>query len=312
MRRLPRFGALLCVALLAVPGLSAGAPKPGAHRFGVIGHSFTNGGGEPQLEQALAGTEQSGLAFVVATGIKGATEPCSDTLYEQRRDLFDKARRPIIVVPAASDWSDCKSAGGTSIAIERLNRLRELFYPEPVSLGQRPLPLSRLSTSGQFRSYAENAHWVAGKVLYATVNIPANNNHFRPEAGRNSEFEDRAVANRFWLSRLFGLARRKKMDAVVLFSEGDLKALDEKTGLMALLNRSNNKQDGFAPVRRQINSLSKKFNGKVLLIDTAPRQPGTAAAIEWRANLGHASVGSDVLEVRVAPGDEPMFRLEKP
>ncbi len=305
-------GAVACAALLVIPATATAAPKSGAHRFGVIGHSFHNGGGEAQLEQAIALSSPSTLAFVVATGIKGAAEPCSDALYSERLAMFDQARRPVIVVPAASDWSDCKTSTGRPVAVERLNRLRELFFAEPSTLGLRSLPLSRLSTSSQYRSYAENAHWVVEKVLYATVNIPANNNHYRPEAGRNSEFEDRAVANRFWLSRLFALAKRKQLDAVVLFSEGDLKALNEKTGLMALLERSESRQDGFAPTRRQITTLAQKFDGKVLLIDSAALPNGAEPAIEWRGNLGHASVGDAVLQVKVTPGEGKMFKLEKP
>ena len=116
----------------------------------------------------------------------------------------------MIVMPAASDWSDCKNSAGRTAAIERLNRLRELYYAEPESLGERKLDVTRLSANAKFRSYAENAHWVVGDVLYATVNVPANNNHYLPEAGRNSEYEDRLVANRFWLNRLFALARAQE------------------------------------------------------------------------------------------------------
>ena len=312
MRRL-RLGMLLCAALLALPGARAAerrGEKPAGHQFGVIGHMFASGGGEPQLEQAIASTGESALAFVVATGVKGAKEPCTDALFSQRREIFDQAKRPMVVVPAASDWTDCKNTAGRVQAIERLNRLRELLYPEQTTLGKRVLPVVRLSASPKFRSYAENAHWVVGNVLYATVNMPANNNHFRPEAGRNSEFEDRAVANRLWLNRVFALATRMHLAAVVLFSEGDMKALSQQRGLMALLGRDDNRQDGFAAPRRQVNLLAQKFDGKVLLID-AGTLTGTEPVIEWHDNLGHLSVGSGTIQVRVKPDGETMFVLEK-
>ena len=245
--------ALLLAFALAAHGACMAAPKaaPG-HEFGVIGHSFTNSRGEAYLEKSLAKTRSHALEFVVATGIKGESEPCSDTLYTRRRDLFDAARRPIVVLPAASDWSGCKNTAGRLVNIERLHRLREVFYPEAESLGARKLALTRLSISSKFRSYAENAYWMADKVLYGTVNIPSNNNHYRPEAGRNSEYEDRSVANRFWLNRLFALARRTKLKAVVLFSEGDIKALTEPPGLLERLGRASpTPQDGYAATRRQ-------------------------------------------------------------
>jgi hypothetical protein len=309
-RPLPRAAALL--AALALHGTLLAAPKKDIdrHQFGVIGHSFHHAGGEAKLKRAIADESEPALAFVVVTGIKSADEPCSDKLYAKRRELFDEARRPMIVLPSASDWSECKNAAGRPVAIERLNRLREVFYGEPVSLGMHKLPLARLSASAKFRSYAENAHWQIGDVLYATVNLPANNNHYRPEAGRNSEFEDRMVANRFWLNRLFAMARREKLDAVVLFSEGDVKALTQPTGLRALLARSSSKQDGFDEPRRQIATLAARFAGKVLLIDTDAARKAIEPAIEWRGNLGHLSLGSGAVEVKVTPGASPPFTLK--
>jgi hypothetical protein len=305
---------LTALATLTVHGALLAAPKKDAprHQFGVIGHSFigAGSGGEARLKQAIADESESALAFVVVTGIKGANESCSDKLYETRRELFDDARRPMIVLPAASDWSECKNPAGRSVAIDRLNRLRELFYNEPTSLGTHKLALTRLSASAKFRGYPENAHWQVGDVLYATVNLPANNNHYRPEAGRNSEFEDRMVANRFWLNRLFAMAKREKLDAVVLFSEGDVKALAQPTGLRALLARSINRQDGFDETRRQIATLAAKYPGKVLLIDSDLARKGLDPAIEWRGHLGHLSLGSRAVEVKVTPGANPPFTLK--
>ena len=311
MARCPQVAAASLLALAAHGALLAAPQKDvERHQFGVIGHSFHNGGGEAKLKQAIADESEAALAFVVVTGIKGANEPCSDRLYEKRRALFDDARRPMIVAPSASDWSDCKNSAGRSLAIERLNRLRELFFSDPASLGVQKLALTRLSASAKFRSYAENAHWQIGDVLYATINLPANNNHYLPEAGRNSEFEDRLVANRFWLNRLFAMARREKLAAIVLFSEGDVKALAPPSGLRALLGRSNGTLDGFDEPRRQIATLAQKFAGKVLLIDTDAARKNAGPAIEWRGNLGHLSLGSGAVEVQVTPGAASLFTLK--
>jgi hypothetical protein len=306
-----RLRAIVCALLAAAP-LAAGAAQAqadDAHRFGIIGHSFA-GGGEAQLKRALADTSEKSLAFVVVTGIKGADENCGDKLYQKRRDMIADARRPVIVAPAGSDWTECRNSAGRSNAIERLNRLRELFYAEPASLGAKPLALTRQSMSPRFRSYAENAHWEVGKVLYATVNLPANNNHYLPAAGRNSEYEDRLVANRFWLNRLFAIARRDKAEALVLFSEGDLKPFSEPTGLRALLRRTPAGHDGFAEARHQVLALAQKFPGKVLLIDSAGLPKGAHPAIEWRGNLGHLSLGAGAIEVSVDGEAKEMFSLK--
>ncbi|WP_208296282.1 hypothetical protein [Telluria antibiotica] len=298
---------LLALAVLLAGGARAEAREDDAHRFAIIGHGFTDGG-DKHLKQALADNDDGAVAFLVVTGIKGANEPCTDKLYQKRRDLIDEARRPVVVLPSGSDWTECRNTAGRSNAIERLNRIRELFYGEPDSLGARKLSLTRQSMSPRFRSYAENAHWSVGKVLYATINMPANNNHYLNEAGRNSEYEDRLVANRFWLNRLFAIARRDKLEAVVLFSEGDVKALSQPTGLQALLRDAAPDNDGFAEPRRLILSLAQKFHGKVLLVD-GTRVRGRPA-IEWRGNVGHLAAGADALEVVVDPAAKTLFKVD--
>ncbi|MFS2004084.1 hypothetical protein ACEN9F_10710 [Duganella sp. CT11-25] len=308
--------AMLCASLvlaaLASSAAHAAPPKPRGFQFGVIGHALQASQDEAALKRAIAEATQANPAFIVATGIKAGSEPCSDRLYAQRRALLDESAQPMIVSLAGSDWSGCLNSAGRSNAIERLNRLRELFYGDGESLGARRIPLTRLSSTAKFRSYAENAHWEYGKVLFATVNLPANNNHYRPEAGRNSEYEDRLVANRAWLHRLFTLATRQKMQGLVLFSDGDV-GLQADEGF-SLLPSFQSRQDGFAEPRRQIKAMAEKFKGKVLLIDAqnsaAAATTGSEPAIQWRDNVGHLSLGAEWAEVRVAPGAATLFSIK--
>ncbi|MCG2582971.1 hypothetical protein [Massilia sp. TS11] len=283
MLRRAAFALLLsaCTAVLAAPR---------AYQFAAIGHLQ---GSETRLRHSLAQAGEAPNAFIVATGIKGQSEPCADSIYQQRRAMFDEALRPTIVVPAASDWSDCRNSAGRSNAVERLNRLRELFYPDMQSLGSQKLKLGRLSLNSKFRSYAEYAEWEMGGVLYATLNLPSDNNHFRREAGRNSEFEDRLVANRNWLLRLFRVAKSKKLEAIVLFAEADLSDA--------------NKQEGFAEVKKQLRSLVKTYPGKLLLVDAAPPAD---SAIVWQDKIGHLSLGATAVTVKVTPGTPQLFSLE--
>lgn len=304
--------ALGLAAALAPAHARTGSDGKG-FQFAVIGHPFKNGADEAPLKRAIAAAMQASPAFIVATGIKGDKEPCSDKLYAARHAILDDAAAPVVVSLAGSDWSACLNSAGRSNAIERLNRLRELFYGEPESLGARRLQVTRLSSTAKFRSYAENAHWEYGKVLFATINLPANNNHYRPEAGRNSEYEDRLVANRAWLHRLFTLAARQKMHGLVLFSDGAV-GLQEEEGF-SLLPRFESKQDGFAEPRRQIKTLAGKFKGKVLLVDTQIQtQAGGAGrsepAIDWRGNVGHLSVAAESAEVRVNPDAAALFTIK--
>ncbi len=299
---------LLSAAVL-MPALVHGAPTAGApepFQFGVIGHAFKSGADEGALRLALKESEQAKPAFVVATGLKAKGESCSDQLYAERKSMLDESAAPLVLSLAASDWSECKNSLGRTAAIDRLNRLREVFFADDQSLGARKIELARLSSNAKFRSYAENAHWEYGHVLFATINLPANNNHFRAEAGRNSEFEDRLVANRSWLKRLFAMAARQKLAGIVLFSDGDVGMLKEDEAVSP--PGSGNRQDGFAGTRRQIVALAQKFPGQVLLIDAQGAAPGKKIA--WRGNLGHVSVDGKRAAIRVNPGAAPLFALK--
>ena len=280
------------------------APRKGDFSFSVIGHSFRNDGGDAEFRRLLAEASRGEPAFVVATGIKSAGEACSDRLYQERRSLMDSAERPLVLLPAGSDWADCRNSNGKSNAIERLNRIRELFFPEAEALGTRKLALNRQSAIAKFRDYAENAYWEHENILFVTLNVPARNNHYLSEAGRNSEYEDRMVANRAWLQRAFLTAKRKKLPGMVLVMDGDIGAHTEP-GFFARLSQ---KKDGFTETRRLVRALAEKYPGRLLLVDSQ-KQDKTAPAITWTGNLGHLALGAEAVQLRVIAGSADLFGI---
>lgn len=322
-----RGAGLTCLLLGALAGAAAwaapapdkheGRNQPGGFEFAVIGHAFPGDSGDEDLQRTLALAEKEQPSFVVAAGIKSAGEPCSDKLYLQRRALLQQSARPLLLVLAGSDWTECRNSAGRSNAIERLNRIREIYFDSQDALGGvkgkgTSLDVSRQSTIRKFRSYAENAHWEQDGVLFATLNLPAHNNHFLSEAGRNSEYEDRLVANRAWLQRLFGLAKRRKLEGLVLFSDGDVRVHAEPGfSLPAVFSA---KQDGFAETRRLVRTLAEKYQGRVLLVDTnTERDPKAAEApdtVTWRGNMGHVTLAGEWNVVRVTPGGKTLFALQ--
>ena len=268
---------------------------PAGFSFGVIGPVFKNGPAATMLELAIADSNQLKPAFVVATGLKSLKEACTDALYEQRKSVLNTSERPLVLSLAASDWSDCKNSHGRSAALERLTHVRDLFFGDTWSLGQHKIELTRLSSNASYRSYAENAHWEYGRIMFATINLPANNNDYRLDAGRNSEFEDRAVANRTWLKRLFALAQSKKLDGLVLFSDGDVGVVKTET----MKSAAGSKHDGYLEMRRQIKALARQFSGSVMLVDVQRSASPAGAAIAWQDNLGHVNVQSNWIEIHV-------------
>lgn len=294
---------LLCALLTASGAVLA---ETDTFSFGVIGHTLSAHTDEAVLRQAITESDIDNLAFVVANGIKASTEPCSDTLYAQRKELFDSAKNGLIISLAASDWTYCKTENGKPVAIERLSRIRELFFSDEFSFGASKIPLIRQATSPKFHSYVENARWEINNVLFATINLPANNNHYLSAGGRNSEFEDRLIANQEWLQRIFMNAAQKKSKAIVLFCDGD--------PLVAQHHRIfdfNVKRDGFTEIRKKIVTLTSTFHGKVLLIHSAAStHRNIPPTIVWQRNLGDLEVTSGWFKLTVDSTSTTIFELD--
>lgn len=275
--------------------------KADAFSFGAVSHAVRGIQDAGSLREALTDSDADNLAFMVVNGIKSANESCSDELYQRRKALLDSAKNGIILSLAGSDWTMCKHGNGRSAAIGRLQRMRELFFTDEFSLGGTRLPLIRQSGSAKFRNYGENARWEVGSVLFATINLPENNNHFLADAGRNSEFEDRVIANREWLHRVFTYASLRKMDAIVLFSSGNP---------FAPVNRGKSRQDGFADIRKQILDRGSRFQGKTLFIHGyagAPRK--SSPQIRWRGDIGVLEAGTAWTKVEVDPASSSVFAV---
>lgn len=298
MTRLLLRSVLLCVALAQV--LSSAVAADG-FSFGVISHPFRQSSDEAALRNAIEEADAENLAFVVVNGMKAANEPCTDQLYTQRKALLESAKNGLILSLAADDWAECRTRIGKSDAIGKLNQLRDLYFADGFSLGGSRIPVIRQSTIAKFRGFAENARWEMGEVMFATVNLPGDNNHYLPDAGRNSEFEDRLVANRDWLNRVFTFAQRGKLDAVVLFCDANPLAPPETTV---------SRRDGFAETRKQIFALASKFSGKVLIVHGQGNRETAERKISWHGNIGELEATSGWVKVIVNPSEPAIFAVE--
>ena len=296
---------LACTLSLGMHGLKAWA-KPDKVNFGVISPPFLTLPNEFALRETIAQSNQSKLAFVLANGIKASTEPCSDSLYQRRKSLLNNVQNSLIVSITANDWTGCKNAQGKPSEIGRLNRLRELFFADDTTPGDNKITMARQSDIAKFRGYPENARWEVSNILFATINLPSDNNHYLHEAGRNSEFEDRAVANRDWLTRLFTVAKRKKMAGIVLFCDGNPLSVPSRSKINSLKGR----RDGFIEVRQQLNELTRKFPGKVLLIHGQNQEkPDTSADIVWQGKIGTMGLSSGWAKLTVTRRSSTLFNI---
>ncbi|KRB87625.1 hypothetical protein ASE07_19790 [Noviherbaspirillum sp. Root189] len=293
-------GLALCGLLSLSVGVSA---QDEGFSFGVLSHVIRNAADEASLREGVEASDAENLAFVVVNGIKGGFEPCTDKLYHRRKAMLHEAKNGLIVSLAASDWAECKQPNGKSAAVSKLSLMRELMYGDEFSIGDSKIPVLRQSTIAKFRDFAENVRWEIAGTMFATINLPRNNNHYVIDAGRNSEFEDRLVANREWLNRVFTYATRRKMDAIVLFCDGNPLAVP-RAGTV--------QRDGYAETRKQIKALAAKFTGKVLIIHSQSGSDTPASTIHWRGNLGDLDTGTGWTKLTVHQSGPGLFSLSTP
>jgi hypothetical protein len=289
--------------MVLLPGPALASEDP--FSFAVIANAFRYGADEPALRRTLNASQADRPAFIVANGIKSDIEPCSDELYMQRKALYDKLGHALILTLAAEDWAQCRRGNGESAAIERLQRVREIFFTEPVRIADDTVSVVPQSNTEKFRSYSENMRWQLGPVWFATLNLPANNNHYLNAAGRNNEFEDRLVANQEWLQRLLVLAEASKARGIVLFTEANPLAR------FSPASSTEKPRDGFTEIRRQLLKLSRDFKGKVLIVHNGkPSRWASLHKLSWRGNLGEIGMLTGWARISVHPNHPLLFSAD--
>ena len=162
--------------------------------------------------------------FTVHVGdFKGSEEPCTDELFLRRRAEFNTFTGPLIFTPGDNDWADSHYLlAGRRDPLERLAKLREVFFAGERSLGQQPLALVTQRRDPAFAKYVENARWTHGGVVFATVHIVGSDNNDQPTVpGAEAEFAERDAASAAWIRAAFAAARATAAAGVVLFFQAD-------------------------------------------------------------------------------------------
>ncbi|MPZ15236.1 MAG: hypothetical protein GEU73_12570 [Chloroflexi bacterium] len=170
---------------------------------------------QAKFPNLLSDINRQRIAFVVHDGdIKGGSNACTDSIYTETRDLFDEFEAPFIYTPGDNEWTDCHRAGGDPI--ERLAFLREIFYPNGLSLGQDKLRLDR-----QSKDYPENALWTYGRVTFATLHVVGSNNNLGRAPEADEEYAARNAANLQWIASTFAEARASRSIGVMLIMQAN-------------------------------------------------------------------------------------------
>ena len=265
--------AFVCLStLLLLSGWQRAQAEAPSLTFAIASNVLDKPVGETSLQHMLdaIGGERN-TSFIVYDGnLKGETEPCRDSLYNTREQIFDTSRKPVVLLPGGNDWASCvlAQAGGYD-PVERLDFIRQLFFGDSNSLGQTPMNVIRESDVARFRPFRENVRWQSNGVAFIGLNAPAPNNHYLSAGGRNGEFEDRSIANAFWLEHAVETARRSDMRAVVVILQGDPDfARYERRDRFAWLrfSRGETSRDGFLELKRSLVKAAELFRGPVIVI----------------------------------------------
>lgn len=246
------FRTLLC--LLALTMLLPAAARSASWRFAVIGDTPYDDHERQQLPSLLQTIDETHPAFIIHAGdFKSGRSRCSDALFLDRYTLFNAARAPFIYVPGDNEWSDCNrlTAGGFD-PLERLHKLREIFFASPASLGQQPMPLERQSAD-----FPEHLRWQLGPALFVTLNVPGGDNHSGAPGEPSDEFRARNAQVIAWLKEGFAKARARQLPGIVIVMQANPGFKHHALGLA---------QAGYRELLETLHAQTLAFPGEVLLI----------------------------------------------
>lgn len=275
-----------------------------------MGDTPYNDAEEARFLQMMGKIDREPLAFVVHVGdFKGAV-PCTDALFLRRRAQFDASAHPFVLTPGDNDWTDCRRReSGDMDPLERLARLRQIFFADRWSLGRTRLELSVQDKCADAAcacpAHPENRFWSRAGVRFVTLHVVGtrNNHGFGPAS--DAEARCRDEANREWLERAVRASERSETRALVIFIQAN--PWDVRGAGV------------YRPMLRQVEEASRRLRKPVLFVhgDTHILRIDTPFA----DTLGNTLTGITRLEVygspfvgwvkvTVDPGHPEVFRIE--
>jgi hypothetical protein len=148
--------------------------------------------------------------------------PCTDENFRLVYDSFQSVRHPFILTPGDNDWTDCHFlTSPTFDPLDRLAKIRTMFFPEGKSLGQRTMEVESQAKDPQYRKFVENLRWSFGGVTFVTVHIVGSNDNFGRTPEMDDEYRERKAANLAWIRSGFATAKTGGSRGIVLLTQAD-------------------------------------------------------------------------------------------
>jgi len=196
--------------------LTSAAAQDGKFRFLATGDLPYTADQEAPFQQLLKQSESEDFAFLMHVGdIKAQSIPCSDEGFGKIRDLFRAYSKPVVYTPGDNEWTDCHGTG--SDPIERLSKLRELFYKDTKTLRLNELQTVHQSRHSKFATFVENYRFTKSDVMFIVTHVVGSKNNRRTDnPAAMQEFERRNTANVAFLTESFAAAKESKAKAVAV------------------------------------------------------------------------------------------------
>lgn len=242
-----------------------------AFTFGVIGDIPY---GEAEIAKFPARIQDinadSALKFVTHVGdIKNGSSVCSDEYFENIRTQFDTFQHPLVFTPGDNEWVDChRTNNGAYNPLERLAKLREVFFNEPGKTLGATMPLKTQADLG----LPENARFTQNRVAFSVLNIQGSNNSLQPWTGLGettatpeqvAEVEQRTDAVLAQIRDTFADAERRNDRAVILMAQADM----FDPSLLAAAAANPDTMSGFRDIVQAIVDETNSFDAPVYLIN---------------------------------------------
>ena len=204
-------------------------------RFSLIGDVPYRDTDILKLDEVIREINASGADFTVHTGdIKSGSSTCADELLQARFDQLQQLKRPLVFTPGDNEWTDChRPAAGAFQPLERLAKLRTLFFPKPGwTSGKLRLPVRTQSSDPAHAEFVENVLFERGDVIFATLHVVGSNNGHAlwagvgetaaaPRQDRIDEVARRTQAALAWIDNAFDLAEQRGASGVFLAMQAD-------------------------------------------------------------------------------------------
>ena len=224
----------LAAALVFFASIGAADAQSQKFQFAAIGDTAYSKRGEQEFDRMIAAMNGEPLAFVVHVGDFEAdprpyarapdkiSMPCTDENFARVLASFQRSAHPFVLTPGDNDWTDCHLLKARNVdPLERLAKVREMFFPEGSSLGQRTMPVASQAKEQGYAKFRENLTWRMNGVVFVTLHTVGSNDNTGRTAEMDAEQAERMAANIAWMKKAFAAARAPDVLGLVILTQAN-------------------------------------------------------------------------------------------